>query len=63
VFGCYSKVKESAILKVVISKDNIEGIDIVPVNIYNFEVRFQPKVLEGKDKKKVLEFMVGDKLD
>ncbi|MEW6063058.1 MAG: CapA family protein [Nanoarchaeota archaeon] len=63
VFGCYNKVKESAILKINISKDNIEELDIVPVNIYNFEVIFQPRILDGESKKRVLEFMLGDKLN
>ncbi len=48
-FGSYSpSSRESIIAKIVLKDDRISSVEAVPINVNNFEVHFQPKVLEGK---------------
>ena len=54
-FGSYSpSSRESIIAKIVLEDGRISSVEAVPINVNNFEVHFQPKVLEGKKGKEVI---------
>jgi poly-gamma-glutamate capsule biosynthesis protein CapA/YwtB (metallophosphatase superfamily) len=63
VFGSYSSIKSSAILQATISNDSgknkIENINIIPVDIHASQTQ-QPMPLEGKEKDKIIKFMLGE---
>ncbi|GAB4342721.1 MAG: CapA family protein [Calditrichia bacterium] len=55
VFGSFSEnAKESMLLEVRFKKSSIESAKIIPINVYNKEVVFQPTLLKGEQK---LEFL------
>jgi poly-gamma-glutamate capsule biosynthesis protein CapA/YwtB (metallophosphatase superfamily) len=57
-FGSYTETcREGAILKAFFSRNGFIRAEIVPVSVYNSEVQFQPKVLAGERKDKVLAFI------
>ena len=54
-FGSYSpSSRESIIAKVVLEDDRISTVEAVPINVNNFEVHFQPKVLEREKGEEVI---------
>lgn len=54
-FGSYSpSSRESIIAKVVLENDRILSVEAVPINVNNFEVHFQPEVLEGEKGEEVI---------
>ncbi len=58
VFGSYSKrVKDSIILEIDFAKDGLLQAKIYPVNVYNSEVQFQPRLRKGADAQRVLNDM------
>lgn len=58
VFGSYSKkVKDSIILEIDCTKDNLIQAKIYPINVYNSEVQFQPRFRQGADAQRVLNDM------
>lgn len=49
IFGSYSEIAtESMILKIQIAEDNSISCKIVPINVYNAEIDFQPSPLNGE---------------
>ena len=55
-FGSYSeKAKESAIFRFHFSKDKLQRLEIIPISVYNKEVKFQPRILKDKEAERVLE--------
>ncbi|MBU4128599.1 CapA family protein [bacterium] len=55
-FGSYSeKAKESAIFRFYFSKDRLQKLEIIPISVYNKEVRFQPQILKDREAERVLE--------
>ncbi len=55
-FGSYSeKAKESAIFRFSFSKDKLQRLEIIPISVYNKEVKFQPRILKDKEAERVLE--------
>ena len=58
IFGSYSKkAKESILLKLSYSNGQITKTEIVPINVFNEEVEFQPIILEGKRKDNFLRYL------
>lgn len=58
VFASYSnKATKSIFLDLIFTKDEIKEIKILPINVNNYEVRFQPKILAGKPKLKALKYL------
>lgn len=54
-FGSYSpSSRESIIAKVVLEDGRISSVEAVPINVNNFEVHFQPRVIEGGEGEKVI---------
>jgi len=59
-FGSYSpSSRESIIAKIVLTDGRISSVKAVPINVNNFEVHFQPKVLEGKKGEEVISHLSG----
>lgn len=55
-FGSYSeKAKESAIFRFSFSKDKLQRLEIIPLSVYNREVKFQPRILKDREAERVLE--------
>lgn len=51
VFASYSeKAKESMLLKLTWGKDDSLGVYVLPINVYNRDVNFQPAPLEGEQR-------------
>jgi len=63
-FGCYNKIKESAILQLTISNDSgknkIDNVNVIPVDVYNYRVHFQPKPIEGSRKNQIIKFLLNE---
>lgn len=58
IFGSYSEnVRQSMLVKFVLAgKSDFSG-EIIPLNVYNKELDFQPRVLEGRQKEDFLEYV------
>ncbi len=55
-FGSYSeKAKESAIFRFYFSKDKLQKLEIIPISVYNKEIKFQPRILKDKEAERILE--------
>ncbi len=54
-FGSYGKAEVSALFRFSFSSGKLKELEIIPLSVYNREVHFQPRVLENKQAKKVLE--------
>lgn len=55
-FGSYSeKAKESAIFRFSFSKDKLQRLELIPISVYNKEVKFQPQILKDKEAEMVLQ--------
>ncbi len=55
-FGSYSeKAKKSAIVRFYFSKDKLQKLEIIPISVYNKEIKFQPRILKDKEAERVLE--------
>ncbi len=53
VFGSYSEsARESMLLKLKIGRSGIKSFQVVPLNVYNKEVEFQPQLLSGEPREK-----------
>lgn len=56
IFGSYSKSsKVSMILKILWEEEKLKDYQIIPINVFNEEVEFQPVPLQGKEKQDFLE--------
>ncbi len=55
-FGSYSKnARTSAILRVTFQGKGIKRAELIPINVFNHEVAFQPQVLKGEAAEAVLD--------
>ena len=66
VFASYSnKASESILLDLTFSKDIVKNIKVVPINVNNYQVRFQPMVMKGNEKSKVINYLnqISDELN
>ncbi len=58
VFGSKSEsCRESAILKVFFTKAGFQRGELVPISVYHREVHFQPRILEGERRDRVIRFI------
>jgi len=56
VFGTYNqKAKRSVIMRVVFDNNSVKRIELVPINVLNVEVKFQPRLLAGAEAKSVVD--------
>lgn len=56
IFGSYSKSSRvSMILKILWAEEKLKDYEIIPINVFNEEVEFQPVPLLGKEKQDFLE--------
>jgi len=64
IFASYShKASESIIADIILSKDGLNKIEIIPINVDNYEVHFKPEILNGAEKVKVLAHLNTISLD
>lgn len=59
-FGSYGKPPErksdkSLILKIIVKNKKIKKAELIPLNVFNYEVKFQPQVAKGKKAQEILE--------
>ena len=58
VFASYSnKAVESIIIDLNFTKNGIENISIVPINVNNYNVYFQPKIIDSSKKIKIIDYI------
>jgi len=57
VFGSLSPSANRSIIARITLDDGIKAVELVPLNVLNSEVRFQPKPLKGKRRKAVIEHL------
>jgi poly-gamma-glutamate synthesis protein (capsule biosynthesis protein) len=58
VFGSYSRnSRDSVLLKVVFDSQGAIFAEAIPINVYNYQVHFQPRPLERSSRKKVLDHL------
>ena len=56
VFGTYNpKAKRSMIMRVVFENNSVKRIELLPINVLNVEVQFQPRLLTGTEAKLVVD--------
>ena len=56
VFGTYNpKAKRSVIMRVVFENNSVKRIELLPINVLNVEVQFQPRLLTGTEAKLVVD--------
>ena len=56
-FGSFSPSADRSIIARITMDDGIKAVELVPLNVLNSEVRFQPKPLKGKRRKAVIEHL------
>ena len=55
VFGSYSKnARDSIILKVRYDRQGLLLAEVIPISVFNYDVKFQPRLLEGVSREKVI---------
>lgn len=55
VFGSYSKnARRSIIAGITWGQEGIEQVEIVPINVFNAEVMFNPRILSGEEAEEVI---------
>jgi poly-gamma-glutamate synthesis protein (capsule biosynthesis protein) len=58
VFGSNSEsCRDSAVLKAFFTKNGFHHAEVVPISVYHREVRFQPRILEGERRDRVIRFI------
>ena len=58
IFASYSnKATESMILDLTFTKNEIKDIEVVPINVNNYQVHFQPIVMKNENKSKVINYI------
>jgi len=58
IFASYSsKATESIFLDLIFTKDDIEDIKVVPINVNNYQIQFQPVIMTNKNKSKVINYL------
>jgi len=56
VFGTYNqKAKRSVMMRIIFENNDIKRIELLPINILNVEVQFQPRLLAGIEAKSVID--------
>lgn len=64
VFGSYSRnARESIILKVRYDQMGFLMAEVIPISVFNYEVQFQPRLLEGALREKVIQRLNGISID
>jgi poly-gamma-glutamate capsule biosynthesis protein CapA/YwtB (metallophosphatase superfamily) len=56
-FGTASRSTDRSVIARVILGDGVNEVELVPINVFNKEVRFQPQVLAGKKGKAVIDYL------
>lgn len=56
-FGTASKTAKRSVIARVILETGVKGVELVPLNVLNREVHFQPRVLSGKEGKEVIDHL------
>jgi poly-gamma-glutamate capsule biosynthesis protein CapA/YwtB (metallophosphatase superfamily) len=56
-FGTASKTAKRSIIARVILGNGVKGVELVPLNVLNREVHFQPRVLSGKEGQEVIDHL------
>lgn len=56
VFGSYNRnCRDAGILRIRFDRKGLLLADLIPISVNNYEVHFQPRLLRGSDKRRVLE--------
>jgi poly-gamma-glutamate synthesis protein (capsule biosynthesis protein) len=56
-FGTASETARRSIIARVILETGVKGVELIPLNVLNREVHFQPKVLSGKEGRDVIDHL------
>jgi poly-gamma-glutamate capsule biosynthesis protein CapA/YwtB (metallophosphatase superfamily) len=56
-FGTASKTAKRSVIARVILGNGVKGVELVPLNVLNREVHFQPRVLSGKEGQEVIDHL------
>lgn len=56
-FGTASKTAKRSVIARVILETGVKGVELVPLNVLNCEVHFQPRVLSGRDGQEVIDHL------
>ncbi len=60
VFGSFSRnSKDSIVLQTLISPQGLINAHVYPINVYNHEVGFQPRLVKGKERSRIIENLNG----
>ncbi len=55
IFASYSEhARRSMIVKAVITPEDLKSVELVPINVYNKEVVFSPRLLKGEERSNLL---------
>lgn len=58
IFASYSrKAADSILLDLVFTKDGTRDIKILPINVNNYDVKFQPRIVIGEKKKSIIDYL------
>jgi poly-gamma-glutamate synthesis protein (capsule biosynthesis protein) len=57
VFGSSSSYSDRSIIARITLENGVKGVELVPLNVLNREVHFQPRVLSGKKGQKVIDHL------
>jgi poly-gamma-glutamate synthesis protein (capsule biosynthesis protein) len=56
-FGTASKIAKRSVIARIILETGVKRVELVPLNVLNREVHFQPRVLSGKEGKEVIDYL------
>ena len=54
-FGSYSRTASRSIIARITLDDGVKGLELIPLNVQNREVRFQPRPLKGKERETAMD--------
>jgi poly-gamma-glutamate synthesis protein (capsule biosynthesis protein) len=56
-FGTASKTAKRSVIARIILESGVKGVELVPLNVHNREVHYQPRVLTGKEGQAVIDHL------
>jgi poly-gamma-glutamate capsule biosynthesis protein CapA/YwtB (metallophosphatase superfamily) len=56
-FGSSSRSSDRSVIARIILDDGVKGVELVPLNVLNREVHFQPRLLSGNKGQKVIDHL------
>ena len=56
-FGTASKTARRSVIARVFLENGVKGVELIPLNVLNTDVHYQPKVLSGKEGREVIDHL------